>query len=53
MELKSCENIPTWITKLLYKYRLSNRSYSKYGQTLLGFARHETLFAGLTSIRDI
>lgn len=53
MELKSCENIPTWITKLLYKYRLSNRSYSKYGQTPLGFARHETLFAGLTSIRDI
>lgn len=53
MELKSCENIPTWITKLLYKYRLSNRSYSKYGQTPLGYARHETLFAGLTSIRDI
>lgn len=53
MEIKSCENIPTWITKLLYKYRLSNRSYSKYGQTPLGFARHETLFAGLTSIRDI
>ena len=47
MELKSCENIPTWITKLLYKYRLSNRSYSKYGQTPLGFARPETCFTGL------
>ena len=47
MEIKSCENIPTWITKLLYKYRLSNRSYSKYGQTPLGFARPETIFTGL------
>ena len=47
MEIKSCENIPTWITKLLYKYRLSNRSYSKYGQTPLGFARPETCFTGL------
>ena len=47
MELKSCENIPTWITKLLYTYRLSNRSYSKYGQTPLGYARHETIFTGL------
>ena len=47
MEVKSCENIPTWITKLLYKYRLSNRSYSKYGQTPLGYARHETIFTGL------
>ena len=47
MEIKSCENIPTWITKLLYKYRLSNRSYSKYGQTPLGFARPETVFTGL------
>ena len=47
IEIKSCENIPTWITKLLYKYRLSNRSYSKYGQTPLGFARPETIFTGL------
>lgn len=52
MELKSCENIPTWITKLLYTYRLSNRSYSKYGQTPLGYARHETIFTGLHDERS-
>ena len=52
MEIKSCENIPTWITKLLYKYRLSNRSYSKYGQTPLGYARHETIFTGLHDERS-
>lgn len=52
MEVKSCENIPTWITKLLYKYRLSNRSYSKYGQTPLGYARHETIFTGLHDERS-
>ena len=52
MELKSCENIPTWITKLLYIYGLSNRSYSKYGQTPLGYARHETIFTGLHDERS-
>lgn len=52
MELKSCENIPTWITKLLYTYGLSNRSYSKYGQTPLGYARHETIFTGLHDERS-
>lgn len=52
MEVKSCENIPTWITKLLYTYGLSNRSYSKYGQTPLGYARHETIFTGLHDERS-
>ncbi len=52
MEIKSCENIPTWITKLLYTYGLSNRSYSKYGQTPLGYARHETIFTGLHDERS-
>ena len=52
MEIKSCENIPTWLTKLLYTYRLSNRSYSKYGQTPLGYARHETIFTGLHDERS-
>ena len=52
MEIKSCENIPTWITKLLYTYGLSNRSYSKYGQTPLGYARHETIFTRLHDERS-
>ena len=52
MEVKSCENIPIWITELLYKYRLSNRSYSKYGQTPFGYARPETCFTGLHDARS-
>lgn len=33
LELKSGENLPLWLTRLISEHRLANRSYSKYGQT--------------------
>jgi hypothetical protein len=33
LEMKSNENLTLWLTHLISEHRLSNRSYSKYGQT--------------------